>query len=65
MKNRFDPCGLIMLVAVRGLPFQAALPGVVAGAVLGTVTELASPSKYDTVTVPAVIVATLLALVRV
>ena len=57
-------CGLIMLIAVRGIPLQAALPPVIAGAALGTATELASPSKYDTITVPAVIMATLLALVR-
>ena len=54
--------GMIVLSAVQktALPQAALSAGL--GALLGTVTELFSPSEYDTVTVPAVIAAVLLLL---
>ena len=56
--------GLIVLTAARKTPLPQALFGACAGALLGTATELFSPSEYDTVTVPAVIAAVLLLLCR-
>ena len=44
------------------LPFPQALLSAGLGALLGTLTELVSPSEYDTVTVPVVIAAVLLLL---
>lgn len=55
-------CGIIMLVTFQGMPFAGAFPLAAVAALAGTVTELYSPSKYDTVTVPLVLVAVLLAL---
>ena len=54
--------GMIVLSAVQktALPQAALSAGL--GALLGTVTELFSPSEYDTVTVPTVIAAVLLLL---
>ncbi len=54
--------GMIVLSAVQktALPRAALSAGL--GALLGTVTELFSPSEYDTVTVPTVIAAVLLLL---
>ena len=52
--------GILYFVQKAGLP--TVLLGAGIGALLGTVTELVSPSEYDTVTVPAVIVAVLLIL---
>ena len=54
--------GMIVLSAVQktALPQAALSAGL--GALLGTVTELFSPSEYDTVTVPAVIAEVLLLL---
>ena len=56
-------CGLPMLIVVQGLPLGRALLPALAGALVGTATKLFSPSKYDTVSVPIAIVATLLVLV--
>ena len=54
--------GMIVLAAVRNMPLPRAVLSASAGALLGTATELFSPSEYDTVTVPAVIAAVLLLL---
>ena len=54
--------GLVVLLAVQGMPLGRALLCTGVGAVLGTATELFTPSKYDTVSVPVVIAAALLAL---
>ena len=55
-------CGATLLVAMQGMAPVRVLPAVMTGAVLGAATELVSPSKYDTVTVPVVVLACLLAL---
>lgn len=54
--------GLVVLLFLKnaGVPKALLLSGV--GALAGTAAELFSPSEYDTVTVPAVILAVLLAL---
>ncbi len=52
--------GVILLVAVHGMPPELALPAVAAGAVVGAATELVTPSKYDTVSVPVAVLAVLL-----
>ena len=52
-------CGLVMLLVFQGVPFVRALPLAAVAALAGTATELYSPSKYDTVTVPLVLVAVL------
>ena len=52
--------GLIVLAAAGKMPLPRTLLAAGLGALLGTATELFSPSEYDTVTVPAVIVAVLL-----
>ena len=54
--------GMIVLSAVQKTALPQAALSVGLGALLGTVTELFSPSEYDTVTVPAVIAAVLLLL---
>ena len=54
--------GLVVLLAVQGMPLGRALLCTAVGAVLGAATELFTPSKYDTVSVPVVIAAALLAL---
>ena len=51
---------VLLLSANSGLPKTLLLAG--AGALAGTVTELFSPSEYDTITVPVAVVAVLLAL---
>mgnify|MGYP003571327886 CR=1 FL=1 len=52
-------CGFCVLFFGRGMsPLYALLTGL-AGALFGAVTELFTPSKYDTVTVPVVIAAVL------
>ena len=56
--------GLIILLFAQKLALPQALLLAVVGALLGTVAELFSPSEYDTVTVPVVIVSVLLLLVR-
>ena len=52
--------GMIILHMVQGMPVPRAFLSAGIGALLGTATELFSPSEYDTVTVPAVITAVLL-----
>lgn len=52
--------GTAMLLGVQGVPLVQAVVAAAVGAFAGTATELFSPSKYDTVSVPIVIVATLL-----
>jgi len=52
--------GLLMLLLADGAGFSRALLLAVPGALLGALTELFSPSEYDTVTVPSVIAALLL-----
>lgn len=54
--------GMLILYYVEKLPFPQALLSAGLGALLGTLTELVSPSEYDTVTVPVVIAAVLLLL---
>ena len=54
--------GIIVLLYVQKMSLQQAILSAGIGAFLGAVTELFSPSEYDTVTVPAVIVAVLLIL---
>ena len=54
--------GMIVLTAARKMPLPGALLSAGLGALLGTATELFSPSEYDTVTVPAIIAAVLLLL---
>ena len=56
--------GLIILLFAQKLALPKALPLAVLGALLGTAAELFSPSEYDTVTVPVVIVSVLLLLTR-
>ena len=53
-------CGFFALFLGGGLTPLCALAVAVPGALFGTATELFSPSKYDTLTVPAVIAAVLL-----
>lgn len=55
-------CGMGSLVPALGMALPQAMPLALAGALMGTATELFSPSEYDTVTVPAVIATTLLVL---
>ena len=57
--------GLLMLLFVAGTGFVPALIFALTGAFFGTLTELISPSEFDTVTVPAVISAVLLILASV
>ena len=54
--------GTGMLTLAQGMSVLHALPISFIGALLGTATELVSPSEYDTVTVPTVIAAALLLL---
>ena len=56
-------CGLCMLVLSQPMPIPKAAGIALIAALLGTVTELFSPSEYDTVTVPTVIAAVLLLLI--
>ena len=56
--------GLIILLFAQKLALPQALLLAAVGALLGTVAELFSPSEYDTVTVPVVIVSVLLLLIR-
>ena len=53
-------CGIIMLLGVQHMVPVGALVCAGAGALVGSATELFTPSKYDTVTVPMAIVAVLL-----
>ena len=54
--------GIIILLLVQKMPLHKAVLTTAVGALLGTATELLSPSEYDTVTVPTVILAVLLLL---
>ena len=54
-------CGLAVLFLYGHLPFGKVILPALIGAAVGAATELFSPSEYDTVTVPAVILAVLLA----
>ena len=54
--------GVMILLAEQKTALPRALLMAFLGAVLGTATELFSPSEYDTVTVPVVIVIVLLIL---
>ena len=54
--------GMIVLSTAQKMALPQAVLSAGLGALLGTVTELFSPSEYDTVTVPAVIVTVLLLL---
>ena len=54
--------GVLILLPEQGITLPRALLMAFLGAVLGTATELFSPSEYDTVTVPVVIVIVLLIL---
>ena len=57
----FGVSDLVMLLSKdTGVPHALLLAGI--GALAGTASELFSPSEYDTVTVPAVILAVLLVL---
>ena len=56
--------GLAILLYSQKSDLPVAFAAAAAGALLGTVTELITPSEYDTVTVPAVIAAVLLLLAR-
>lgn len=56
--------GAGMLTLAQGMPVSRAIPISLIAALLGTATELLSPSEYDTVTVPTVIAAALLLLIR-
>ncbi len=55
-------CGLTVFILYLDFPFWRSLLPIFAGAVVGAVTELCSPSEYDTVTVPAAILVVLLLL---
>ena len=55
-------CGFLVLAFVQGLPIPISIAFALIAAVLGTATELFSPSELDTVTVPVVIEAALLIL---
>lgn len=56
--------GMVILLAVQKMLFPKAVLTAAAGAFIGAATELFSPSEYDTVTVPAAIIAVLLVLSR-
>lgn len=56
-------CGMIVLYFVQKMKLPLALISAGLGALFGTMTELFSPSEYDTVTVPVVIAAVLLTIV--
>ena len=53
-------CGLAVFLLYCRFPFWKSLFPIFIGAIVGAVTELFSPSEYDTVTVPAAILAVLL-----
>ena len=54
---------MIVLYFVQKMKLPLALISAGLGALFGTMTELFSPSEYDTVTVPVVIAAVLLIIV--
>ena len=53
-------CGFVILCFFGKYPAGVSVAAAVIGGFLGAVTELVSPSEYDTVTVPVVIIAALL-----
>ena len=53
-------CGILMLLSAHNTGLGCVFLSAFSGALSGTLTELFSPSEYDTVTVPAVIAAILL-----
>ena len=53
-------CGLAVFLLHSQFPFGTAVLPIFFGAAVGAVTELFSPSEYDTITVPSVILAVLL-----
>ena len=55
-------CGLAVFMLYCRFPFGKAILPALAGAVIGAAAELFSPSEYDTMTVPAAILAVLLLL---
>jgi len=55
-------CGVLVLVFAQKLGIPKAVLLAFIGAVAGTMTELFTPSEFDTVTVPVVIEAVLLIL---
>lgn len=55
-------CGLAVFLLYCHFPFGKAFLPILAGAVIGAAAELFSPSEYDTVTVPAAVLAVLLLL---
>ena len=55
-------CGLAVYLFYCRFPFGVAIIPILTGAVIGAAAELFSPSEYDTVTVPAAILAVLLLL---
>ena len=52
--------GLAVFLLYCRFPFWKSLPPVLAGAAVGAAAELFSPGEYNTVTVPAAILAVLL-----
>ena len=56
-------CGFVVLFLYCHFPFLKAILPAFTGAIVGAVTELFTPSEYDTVTVPTVILIILLLLV--
>ncbi|MDE6745574.1 MAG: TSUP family transporter [Oscillospiraceae bacterium] len=55
-------CGLAVFLLYCHFPFRESLAPILVGAVIGSATELFSPSEYDTVTVPVAVLAVLLLL---
>ena len=55
-------CGLAVFLLYCHFPFMKSLLPIFTGAIVGAITEACSPSEYDTVTVPAAILAVLLLL---
>ena len=55
-------CGLAVYLLYCHFPFWKSMLPIFAGAIVGAATEACSPSEYDTVTVPAAILAVLLLL---
>ena len=55
--------GVTILLLAQRMAFPRVVFAAAIAALLGTVTELISPSEYDTITVPVVILTVLLLLV--
>ena len=56
--------GMTILIAFQKMAFSQAFLAAFVAALFGTATELLSPSEYDTVTVPMVIITVLLLIAR-